>query len=322
MEKYQELARRGNTSPSRFIAGSSVILFLYLIIGGIYTGIYVIARMFFKIANDPLVFIDDKILKSSTELLKMVMSPMEQYIVANLAIYFLALGAFIAVRYIHYRPFLSLITSKPRLEWKKFWIGFAVFGLLLIMGTVVDYFISPETYSVSFDASKFWIALPLILIMTPLQTTAEELVFRGYVIQAFGLKIKSGLILSLISGFIFTLPHLANPEVYASNEQGVLSTICMILNYFLIGALLALVTIRTNSLEVAMGVHAVNNLICFLLVSFPDTALPTNTVFFTTKFNPASSLISTAIISAIFYFIIILFVKEKSDIEQNVTESV
>lgn len=307
--KYQEMAKAGDTRPSRFAASTSVILYFYLIIGSF---VVTVPLVIVLLLNRE-IFMD--FMSNTTDLdLSKVFGQMPNYIITNLSIYCMLLGVFIAVKYIHYRPLTTLITTKKKIQWSRFFIGFFVYGILATLGSFVDYFISPETYSITFDASKFWIALPIILVMTPIQTTTEELVFRGYVIQSFGQRIKKGFVLSMISGLLFTLPHLANPEIYASNKLGVFSTICMILNYFVIGAVLALITIKTNSLEAAMGAHAVNNLYCFLLVGYPDGAIPTNAVFFTTNFEPISGLISVIITSVLFYFITAALIREPKQI--------
>lgn len=309
--KYHELARNGNTRPSRFAASVSVILYLYFFLGGI---IAAVPLVYVLLTNRQALF-DTLLLTDVMGFLEKYIDPVINYIFTNLAIYCMLLGVLIAVKFIHYRPFRTLVNPSGKIEWRRFWTGFMVFGILLSAGSFIDYLMNPEAYSFTFDASKFWVALPIILIMTPIQAATEELVFRGYVIQSFGLKIKNGLILSVISGVLFTLPHLANPEIFASNKLGIISTTAMILNYFVIGALLALVTIRTNSLEAAMGAHAMNNLFCFLVVGYPDTALPTNTIFFTTNFEPVSGLISAVITGALFYFIISALLRGSSKAE-------
>ena len=303
--KYQDLARIGNIRPSRFAASVSVILYFYFFIGGLIASIPMI---YILITNQDALF--DPILRTDAMgFLNKYVSPVINYIFTNLSIYSMFIGAFIAVKWIHKRPFGTIFNCRGKIRWSNFWIGFAVFGLLLAAGTAADYFLNPGTYTFSFDASKFWYTLPLILLMTPIQTTAEEVVFRGYVIQSFGVKIKNGLLLSVISGVLFTLPHLANPEIYASNKLGVFSTVCMVLNYFVTGMVLAMITIRTNSLEAAMGAHAVNNLFRFLLVSYPDTVLPTNTVFFTSTFEPIGGLVSAIVTSALFYLLTAFLIK-------------
>jgi membrane protease YdiL (CAAX protease family) len=303
--KYQDLARNGNNRPSRFVSSVSVILYFYLFLGGIIASFPVI---YVLITNRDSMF--DPLMSTDTmAFIEKYVDPVANYIFTNLSIFFMLLGVLIAVKWIHNRPFGTLINYSGKIKWSRFGIGFLVYGVLISMGTAVDYIMNPEIYSLSIDLSKFLFTLPLILIMTPLQTTTEELVFRGYIIQSFGLKIKNGLVLSAISGVLFTLPHLANPEVYASNKLGVISTICMILNYFVIGMVLAMITIRTNSLEAAMGAHAVNNLFCFILVGYPDTALPTNTVFYTSSFEPVGGLVSALITAVLFYFITAALIK-------------
>ncbi len=304
--KYQEMSRAGNTKPSRFVASVSVILYFYFFIGSFIGSIPIV---FALIKNRDALF-DLTISTDVYAFMDKYVNPFANYIFTNFTIYLMMAGLVIATKFIHYRTFTSLITTKRKIQWSRFWIGFLVYGGLIATGSVIDYFISPETYSFSFDASKFWIALPFILIMTPLQAAAEELVFRGYVIQSFGLKIKNGMLLSVISGFMFTLPHLMNPEVTASSKTGVISTICMILNYFFVGMIFAMITIKTNSLEAAIGAHAVNNLIGFLIVSYPDNVLSTNTIFYTSTFSATGSLISVIITGILFYFITGFIIKE------------
>lgn len=307
--RYQDLARYGNVKASRFVAAVSVILYFYIFIGGIIATI----PMLYVLITHRETMLDPTLTTDVLAFLNKYVSPVTNYIFTNLSIYFMLIGAFIAVKWIHKRPFGTIINNRGRLQWSNFWISFAVFGLLLSISAAADYFLNPGSYTISFDASKFWYTLPLILLMTPIQTTAEEIVFRGYVIQSFGLKIKSGVILSVISGMLFTLPHLANPEISASGKLGTLSTICMILNYFVTGMVLAMITVRTNSLEAAMGAHAVNNLFCFLLVSYPDSVLPTNTVFYTSSFEPIGGLVSAVITSVLYYLLTayLIRIKEK-----------
>ncbi len=312
--KYQDMAATGNTKPSRFVAAVSVILYFYFIIGSFIGSIPIV----YALLKNRDAFFDLSISTDVFAFMDKYVNPFTNYIFTNFTIYLMLAGLIIATKFIHYRTFTSIITTKRKMQWSRFWIGFLVYGGLIAVGSVIDYFISPETYSFSFDASKFWIALPFILIMTPLQAATEELVFRGYVIQSFGLKIKNGMLLSAISGFMFTLPHLMNPEVTASSKIGIISTLCMILNYFFIGMIFAMVTIKTNSLEAAIGAHAVNNLIGFLIVSYPDNVLSTNTVFYTSTFNSAGSLISVIITGILFYFITGFIIKEPVQTEENI----
>ncbi len=305
--KYQELAKTGDIRPSRFLSSIFVILHFYLFIGGI---VGTLPLVYALISNREALY--DPILQTDVMgFLNKYTGPVSNYIFTNLSIYCMLLGVFIAVKFIHNRPFGTLINPGKKFKWSRFFVGFLVFGTLIALGTLADYVLNPGSYTFSFEGSKFWVTLPLILIMTPLQSATEEFVFRGYVIQSFGVKIKNGVILSVISGILFTLPHLANPEVFASAEQGFISTLCMVLNYFVIGMAFALVTVRTNSLEAAIGAHTVNNLICFVLVGYPDNVLPTNTVFYTSNFDSEGGLISAIVTAALFYLITAALIRNR-----------
>ena len=67
----------------------------------------------------------------------------------------------------------------------------------------------------------------------------------------------------LVSSLLFALPHLLNPEVYGANLW------IAFLPYLTTGLLLSLITLRDGTLELAMGVHAINNIIAFLFVAVP-----------------------------------------------------
>ena len=60
---------------------------------------------------------------------------------------------------------------------------------------------------------QYWPYLLVALALIPLQTSAEEFFFRGYLLQASGRLTQNWLVLSVINGVLFTLPHLGNVEV-------------------------------------------------------------------------------------------------------------
>ncbi len=67
----------------------------------------------------------------------------------------------------------------------------------------------------TFNASflQTWPYLLAALLLIPLQTSAEEFFFRGYLLQGSRRLTKNWLVLSLLNGVLFTLPHLGNVEV-------------------------------------------------------------------------------------------------------------
>ena len=177
-----------------------------------------------------------------------------------------------------YRIFLkknikSLFTSRDRYSYKRTWIGFASLALISIAFGSIDLILNWDSYTFSFKASAFLPYLLIAFTLLPIQTTAEELFFRGWIQRWLDNGKKKQWSISILSGAIFSLPHLANPEV-AGNEL-----IFPIISYGATGFMLAWVTYRDKSLELAIGAHFANNLLAALLVSSQDSALPSVSLF-------------------------------------------
>ena len=119
---------------------------------------------------------------------------------------------------------------------------------------------------------------------TPLQAATEELVFRGYAMQGLARLTRSPTAIAIVSSLLFTAPHLLNPEV---KQHGAL---LMGANYFAIGMLLATMTLRDGRLELAMGMHAVNNAFLALVANYEESVLVTESVFTARELDPVFSL--------------------------------
>ena len=119
-----------------------------------------------------------------------------------------------------------------------------------------------------------------------MQTTAEEVFYRGWVQQRLENGRRSIWFVSIANGFLFALPHLANPEV---NGELFLA----ILGYGASGFMFAWVTMRDQSIGIAVGAHAANNILAGLFVTSEDSALPAASLWTT----PAVSWLPSTIIS-------------------------
>jgi membrane protease YdiL (CAAX protease family) len=162
----------------------------------------------------------------------------------------------------------SLFTSRDKYSYKRTWVGFASLALISITFGSFDLILNWDSYTFSFKASAFLPYLLIAFTLLPIQTTAEELFFRGWIQRWLDNGKKKQWSISILSGAIFSLPHLANPEV-AGNEL-----FFPIISYGATGFMLAWVTYRDQSLELAIGAHFANNLLAVLLVSSQDSALP------------------------------------------------
>jgi membrane protease YdiL (CAAX protease family) len=98
---------------------------------------------------------------------------------------------FIGVKYIHQRSFTSLITSRAKVDWKRFFYGFFVWGILAVGMTYASILLAPENFIWNFNATPFFILVAISFIFIPFQTSFEELLFRGYFMQGIGMSVTS-----------------------------------------------------------------------------------------------------------------------------------
>ena len=180
----------------------------------------------------------------------------------------LLLATLLAYRIFLKRNIKSLFTSRDNYSYKRTWIGFASLALISIAFGSLDLILNLDSYTFSFKASAFLPYLLIAFTLLPIQTTAEELFFRGWIQRWLDNGKKKQWSISILSGAIFSIPHLANPEV-VGNEL-----FLPIISYGATGFMLAWVTYRDQSLELAIGAHFANNLLAALLVSSQDSALP------------------------------------------------
>jgi membrane protease YdiL (CAAX protease family) len=176
------------------------------------------------------------------------------------------------VKYIHRQSITSLTTSRKKIDWKRIFFAFFTWGGITAAFVFVGYFLEPESMQWNFKLNKFLGLLLIGIVMIPLQTSFEEYLFRGYLLQGIGAKFKSRVIPLIITSIIFGLLHIANPEV------GKLGYVVMVY-YIGTGLFLGIITLLDEGLELALGFHAANNLVGALLVTADWTAFQTNSLF-------------------------------------------
>lgn len=187
----------------------------------------------------------------------------------------LSLGLFLVwfwTKFIQNISIRELTTSRKKVDWKRIFFSFFLWGGITSLMIVGAYYATPENFVWNFDANKFYIFLALAIILIPLQTSFEEYLFRGHIMQGLGLATNSRLIPLLVSSFLFGIMHAANPEV---DKVG-----WIIMVYYIgTGLFLGIITLMDEGLELAIGFHAANNLISALLVTADWTAFQTHSVF-------------------------------------------
>ena len=260
-ERYLDLARQGRNEWWRYLAGVIIITFSWLGLG------YV-----------PYYFL----------LLAGLADPPFDFIAVNFTIFMMLAGLAVTVKWIHRRPLLSLVTP-DRVDAARIARAAVVWMALAAATAAIENALHPGRYYLSFDAARFPVFLVLVLLLTPIQCAVEELVFRGYAMQGFGLLTRRPMLIAILSSLVFTAPHLLNPEVH---EHGV---VIMAANYFAIGMLLATAALRDGRLELAIGLHAANNVFLALVANYEGSALSTESIFTARERDPLYSLVTRVI---------------------------
>lgn len=226
---------------------------------------------------------------------------------------------FISIKYIHKRDFMSLVNVSGkydeysgkviswfnRIRWKKVLKGALIWSIYLIVMLIISYIMDPNALYFNPDLGNFVLIMVLFFLAIPIQVLFEELFFRGYLNQGLGLKIKSPIIVILISSLIFSLGHVFN---------GGFEPIFMISNVlvtFIFGMIFSISTLVDNGIEFATGAHFANNLFAFLILSSEGSIGEFGTLISSSVSDPTLDLISSVI--SILILGLVLFLYKKQD---------
>ena len=292
---YLNAAFLGKHTLWRYIAGIALILIVWLVLGSIATavllGIFAVLQ-----GVSPTVLLD---FSQSTS----VLGYSANFLILNVSFLFLFGGIWLAVVAIHERPLRTLVTAMPKTDWRRIGYGGLIWLVLAAASSLLEYLIWPDTFSYQLDLRALLPFTILALLFTPIQAASEELLFRGYLMQGSSLFTRNPIWLTLLSGLLFMLPHIFNPEMAVNFT-------IMAFSYFLFGAFLAWISLKDGTTELAIGAHITNNLFAALVVTFAESAIPSPAIFFTTHFDPLFSLIAQIILFGVFYWFV--FIRQKN----------
>lgn len=182
------------------------------------------------------------------------------------------IAIFLVVKYLHRQTFLSVTTSREKVDWKRILFSFSLWGGFTAAVTIIMYYYNPGDFVLNFKPIPFLILAVIGILLIPVQTSTEEYVFRGYLMQGFALLAKNRWFPLVMTSVIFGSMHIANPEV---EKMGYI----ILVYYIGTGFFLGIITLMDEGMELALGFHAANNLITALLVTSDWSAFQTNSVF-------------------------------------------
>jgi len=249
---------QGVTPQNHFL---KYILGSILIIASALVGqIPLMAAIFFNI---PFPMTDESVMQyfdSNTTLFLMLLS-----------FVFALVGVFLVIKYIHKQTIISVTTARTKIDWKRVFFSFALWAIVGIVTTLIEWFVNPSHFVINFKPIPFLILASIGFFLIPIQTSTEEYVFRGYLMQGFANLSQNKWFPLLMTSLIFGLMHLSNPEV-AKMGNGIM------IYYIGTGLFLGVITLMDDGMELALGFHAANNLIGALLVTSDWSAFQTHSI--------------------------------------------
>ena len=279
----------------RYLIGFIVIFLFWQFIGAIPLIIGMISQMDFSDLDSL------QALESPNDMFSMIGS--KNTVLTLLLISFLVgfLGLFIVVKNIHNQNFKSLITSRKKIDYSRILHCFLVIFILNSLMIFISYLISPSSFEYNFQLEPFLILLLICIFLLPFQTTFEELLVRGYLLQGFGIAFKSRAAAFIIPSIIFGFLHILNPEIDKLGYG-------FLVAYILMGMTWGIFTLMDDGNELAIGAHYANNLVVFLFLTADWHAVQTNAVFISVE---EPNLLSMIIPMFIYYPILIFYFSKK-----------
>ena len=243
-----------------------------------------------------------KILNSSS------WSDFGRYFIVHVPYIMLFIALFFLSHFILRTNLKSLIAGcNKRYRWTySFFVAFIYLAFLAIFSLM-------QIKGISVDATPFSDKLKLvvpILILTPMQALSEEILFRALPARlVFNDRLekntlKSNLLI-ILSGVLFLIPHLKNPEVSSS-------FLFSSLYYFTWGSLAMALSLWTDGFEAPVAMHIANNLYIALIVNYSGSSMPTHALFINNReLSPISSLIEACIVFIAIFLFSLLMEKRK-----------
>ncbi|WP_113698498.1 CPBP family intramembrane glutamic endopeptidase [Nonomuraea lactucae] len=148
---------------------------------------------------------------------------------------------------------LSSVRGRLRWSWLLWCCGLAVLALVLGQGAqVVALAATGGDVSAVFGWAGWGVLVPalvVIVLVVPFQAAAEEYIFRGWVLQAFGAHLRNPVWGIVIGSVVFASLHGY--------------TWVGLIDVFSFGVVMGWLAVRTGGLEAPIALHVVNNMVAF-----------------------------------------------------------
>ncbi|MCV2887425.1 CPBP family intramembrane glutamic endopeptidase [Ruegeria aquimaris] len=176
---------------------------------------------------------------------------------------FVTLGVALAARIVNKRRFWGIL-GQPHLAVSQFWRVFRTLVGLGVVLLILPPYDMGEPLEDNLSLGLWLPLLPLSLVAIGIQTSAEEILFRGYVQQTVAARFQSRVSWMALPSLLFALGH------YLPAEAGE-NALLIALWAFVFGMLTADITARAGTLGPAIAMHLFNNMVALLIVAMPGS---------------------------------------------------
>jgi uncharacterized protein len=289
-----------NVNNGKNTRGSYLLTILITVIGGTF------ASIIFLVLVMLLYFSSLITAGMAGEELNILNNPLLLLIFVGVTYGMFALLFYLCIRFIHKKSFIKLINTNKNIKWGRILKGAGLWGGILTIFTLISYIFDNSSLSFNLNLVPFIYLLIISLLVFPLQSSFEEIFFRGYLMQGFGLLSKKPIVPLILTSCIFGLAHFYNGTTLEMS-------ITLVVSALILGLMLGIIVLGENGLETAMGVHIMNNMFIALFLNSPDSGLGNLPSLFTSPSSNSYTGIPLLIAMALI-LIVILFWNKKENI--------
>ena len=169
-------------------------------------------------------------------------------------------GVWLAVRFVQRRSLASVLGASGHIAWRDFVRGAVATLLSCIPTELATFAVDPSLSRSAIGLGEWLLWLVPSALLVFVQTSAEEVSFRGFFMQSLAARFRSPWVWALLPSLVFTLLHVtpqALPWMHAS----------LLVSIAAFAAAATILVAATGNLGAAMGAHLALNLFGLLGVS-------------------------------------------------------
>jgi membrane protease YdiL (CAAX protease family) len=242
---YVDAALEGSNALWRTVLGWLLILLVWF--GAVYLAVFAIGA-------------SDQMLGDPQQLtVHLTSSPTG---VAAFLISFLPIwpAVWLALRLLHRRSLKTVLGTRHRLSWPDLARGAAAASIASIFAEAAMLLVDPSLQRGSIGIGEWFVLMVPLAALILVQVSAEELAFRGYLVQSLAARFRNPLAWGVLPGLLFTLLHWDTASLPWMNVVKLLAVAAF-------AATATILVYLTGNLGAAMGVHLGMNSVSILVVS-------------------------------------------------------